>query len=230
MVIKKREDSHYFEEERNKCPNRVDKILYHGTQIEPISKILEGGFKKSFSKYLQHGSGIYFTDSLDYCWFFGGNKNNRANINKIPNIGETFTFIANSIYYNKEDFYRVIDYKHSPLENEINLAYTTGESKTIYGEPDKTKFYGTEYIIRELAQICPILGAKLKRNEYCVIWRDNFFSSKPVYNTIFDDLFKNYLSDRVEYFKQHSELNIYTCQTTEEALDLVEKKNITKLF
>jgi len=61
-------------------------------------------------------------------------------------------------------------------------------------ELDKTKFYGTEYVIWESTQICPFIAAKLKRKEYCVIWRDNNFSSKPVYNNEFDEIFKKFLT------------------------------------
>ena len=43
------EDFDIFEGERAKCPNRVDKILFHGTSIEPISCILTGYFRKSIN-------------------------------------------------------------------------------------------------------------------------------------------------------------------------------------
>ena len=45
-----REDFQTFENERKNCENRVDKILYHGTSIEPISCILTGYFKKSIDR------------------------------------------------------------------------------------------------------------------------------------------------------------------------------------
>ena len=86
LVIIEREDFEKFEKEREKCPNRVEKILYHGTQIEPISCILTGLFRKSVDRCYQHGKGVYFTDLLDYCWFYGGSENNRANKNKIPKV------------------------------------------------------------------------------------------------------------------------------------------------
>ena len=40
LIIIERENFEKFEKEREKCPNRVDKILYHGTSVEPISCIL----------------------------------------------------------------------------------------------------------------------------------------------------------------------------------------------
>ena len=69
LVIIERQDFSKFQNEREKCPNRVEKILYHGTQTEPISCILTGLFRKSEKSGYQHGKGVYFTDLLDYCWF-----------------------------------------------------------------------------------------------------------------------------------------------------------------
>ena len=69
LVLMEREDLEKFEQEREKCPNLIDKILFHGTSIEPISCILTGLFNKSVDRCYQHRKGVYFTDFLDYCWF-----------------------------------------------------------------------------------------------------------------------------------------------------------------
>ena len=121
LVIIEREDFKNFKNGRKNCPNKVEKILYHGTQIEPISCILTGLFKRSEQCCYQHGKGVYFTDLLDYCWFYGGKNNNRENKNKIPKIGDTFTLIACSVYYNQEGFLKVKDYntRIKPGKNEI---------------------------------------------------------------------------------------------------------------
>ena len=50
LVVIEREDFETFEKEREKCPNRVDRILYHGTSIKPISNILTGLYRKSIEK------------------------------------------------------------------------------------------------------------------------------------------------------------------------------------
>ena len=229
MAIMEREDFQIFEKERKNCPNRVDRILYHGTSIEPISCILTGYFRKSTERCYQHGKGVYFTDMLDYCWFYGG-ADNRCNGNKIPKIDDTFTFIASAIYYDKKGFRKVKDYKYTPKKNEINFAYAKEDFSTIKDYPDKSKFYGTEYVIWDLNQICPFIGAKLKRKEFCVIWRDNNFSSKPVYNNQFDQIFKDFLKERLTYIEQYAEFNIYPCETSEEALKLVERKKYNKII
>jgi len=229
LVIMEREDFEKFEEERKNCPNRIDKILFHGTGIEPISCILTGLFKKSVDRHYQHGKGVYFTDFLDYCWFYGGDLNNRVNKNKIPKIDENFTLIACSIYFDKNGFRKVIDYKYTPQRNEINFAYAGAQFETLVN-PDFRKFVGTEYVIWELDQICPFMSAKLKRNEYCVIWRDNNFSSKPIYNNKFDEIFKKFLNERIKYINQVAKYNIYPCETSEEALKLVERKKYNKII
>jgi hypothetical protein len=136
LVIMEREDFQIFEKERKNCPNRVDKILYHGTGIEPISCILTGYFRKSIERCYQHGKGVYFSDTLDYSWYYGGEANNRSNGNRIPGIDETFTLIANLIYYDKKGFRRVIDHLYTPKKNEINFAYAKGDFSTIKGEPN----------------------------------------------------------------------------------------------
>ena len=164
LVIMEREDFERFENERKKCPNREDSILFHGTNIEPISCILTGIFKKSIESGYQHGKGVYFTDLLDYCWFYGG-TNNRINKNKIPKINETFTLIACSTYYDRNGFRQVYDEKYTPKKNEINFAYAREDFSTIEGYPNKHRFYGTEYVIWDLNQICPFIGMKLKRKE-----------------------------------------------------------------
>ena len=231
LVIIERQDFEKFEKEREKCPNRIDKILFHGTSIEPISCILTGLFRKSVDRCYQHGKGVYFTDFLDYCWFYGGQENNRVNKNKIPRIKDNFTLIACSVYFDKKGFRRVIDYKYTPKKNEINFAYAGAKFETIVDpKPNFNKFVGTEYVIWDLDQICPFMSAKLERNEFCVIWRDNNFSSKPIYNNKFDPIFKNFLNERIRYIKQVAKYNIYPCETSEEALRLIERKKYNKII
>ena len=230
LVIMEREDFQTFEKGRKECPKRVDRILYHGTSIEPISCILTGYFRKSIDRCYQHGKGVYFSDMLDYCWFYGGKESNRSNGNKIPEIDETFTFIACSIYYDKKGYRKVKDHKYTPKKNEINFAYAKEDFSTIKEYPDKSKFFGTEYVIWDLEQICPFIGAKLKRKEFCVIWRDNNFSSNPVYNNKFDEIFKKFLKERMKYIEQYAEFNIYPCETSKEALELVNRKKYNKII
>lgn len=60
LAIIERNDYNSFSKERENCDNRVDRILFHGTGIEPISLILTKFFKNSGGCY-PHGKGVYFT-------------------------------------------------------------------------------------------------------------------------------------------------------------------------
>ena len=87
LVIIERQDFEKFEKEREKCPKRVERILYHGTSIVPISGILTGLYWKSLDeKKAIIGPGVYFTDLLDYGWYYGGKDGNRANFKYINRI------------------------------------------------------------------------------------------------------------------------------------------------
>ena len=229
LVIIERENLWKFEEERRKCPNRVDKILYHGTRVEPISSILTEYFKKAKVHY--YGEGVYFTDSLDYCWYYGGNENNRENINKIPKIDETFSFIASSIYYSSEGLKNVNNSEYNPKKNEANLVFANayaGNYELNFPKYEENKQLFKEYVINDLNQICPFIGAKLKRDRFCVVWRDINFSNNQVYDQFYDTFFKNFLKERVEYIENLAKFNIYLFDNSEEALKLIEKKNIIK--
>lgn len=231
LVVMDRPDYDKFENERRNCPNRVDRLLFHGTQIHPISGILTGLFRRSEKAHYQHGKGVYFTDSLDYCWFYGGDVNNRANKNIIPKIGDIFTAISNLVYYSKEGYLKVKDYKTriQPKKNQINFAYAGCLFETVEN-PDFKHFVGTEYVIWDLDQICPFVSIRFRREEYCVIWRDDNFSEKAVYNNKFDEIFKKFLKERMKYIEQTSKFNIYPCKTTEEALNLVRRKKYNKII
>jgi len=230
MTIVDRKDLDSFETNKDNCPNRIDKILFHGTGINPSSKILTNMFIRSEKRCYQHGKGVYFTDSLDYAWYYGG-KDNRDNLKKIPKVDERFILVGSYIYYDKNGFKRVYDHKYNPKKNEINFALADSETKTIFSEqPDKSKFYGTEYVIYDFEQICPFLGCSLKRDEFCVIWRDSNFSPNPVYNNKFDAIFKNFLKKRMEYIQELIKFNVYPCETSEEALELVKRKKYNKII
>ena len=225
LTIVDRKDIEKFEKEKKNCENRKERILFHGTSIKPSGAILTDMFKRSEKAHYQFGKGVYFTDMLDYCWYYGGPNSNRENLNKIPKVGEKFTSVVSLIYYNQNGFKRVYDHKKDPEKNEINFALVDGRTKTILEEnPDKKKFVGREFVINDLNQICPFIGCKLKRNEFCVVWRDINFSPNPVYNNKFDKIFKSFLKDRMDYMRLTSKFNFYPCQTSEEALKIIEKK------
>ena len=84
------------------CPNMIVRNLFHGTQIDPISKIITTGFK--YTKKAFYGMGIYFSDMLDYVSFYAGGKDfasRRDNFNTILPVNETFSCVSAEVYYDK---------------------------------------------------------------------------------------------------------------------------------
>ena len=152
-------------------------------------------------------------------------------MNKIPGIGDTFTAITSMVYYDIKGFMKVNGpyTRKRPGKNEINFAYAAAGSETLE-KPDPKKFYGTEYVIWDKNQICPFISVKFKRDEFCVIWRDDNFSEGAVYNDKFDAIFKQFLKERLKYIKQSAKYNVYPCITTEEALKLVNRKKYNKII
>ena len=96
--------------------------------------------------------------------------------------------------------------------------------------PDKSRFYSREYVLGDKCQILPFISIKVKRNEYCVIWRDVNFSTEDVYHDKYDKIFKGFLKERLDYIHKFAKFNIYPCKTDEEALKLVEKKKFNKII
>ena len=230
IAIIDREDFDTFEKERRNCPNRCEKLLYHGTPIHPASCILTGIFKKSEDAHYQHGKGVYFSDLLDYSWFYGG-ATNRINMDTIPKIGDTFTAVCSLVYYQKEGYLKVNDYETRPIpgKNQINFAYADATFETIEN-PDWRKFVGTEYVVWHLEQICPIISVKFRREEYCIVWRDDNFSKEAIWNNEFDQMFKDFLGECIKYIRQSAKYNVYPCQTTKEALAIIKRKKYNKII
>lgn len=105
------------------------------------------------------------------------------------------------------------------------------KTRALFDEnPDNKKFIGREYVINESNQICSFIDYKFKRNEYCAAWRDVNFSPNPVYNNKFDQNFKAFLKDRLDYMKLTYKFNFYPLETSEEALKIIEMKKFKKII
>ena len=75
------------------------RILYHGSQIDPISKILTSEFKCIRRAF--YGMGIYFNDIIDYVAFYSGGNDfakRRINFGKIVPVYSIFSFIASEVF------------------------------------------------------------------------------------------------------------------------------------
>ena len=156
---------------------------------------------------------------------------NRYNTNKIPDKGKIFTAIASLVYYDKTKLLKVLNYytRPRPGKNEINFALAGSNLETI-DIPYANKFYASEYVVWDLAQICPLISLKFERVEYCIIWRDINFAKVGIYNNEFDPIFKSFLKDCIKYIKQSLKFNLYPCQTTDEAINLIKRKKFNKII
>ena len=249
-IIEKKNRKKYLKA-KQKCRNCETKYLFHGTQIDPISKIVTDGFK--YTRKAFYGMGIYFSDMLDYIAFYCGGKtyeDRRLNFGKTIPVGKTFSCIASEIYYDKRlkkdiynwDYLVKKELDHFPTYEEIKQKYPykmvkkngihfvrvepqKGQVKNkeeIKIEEKKGNFIGTEYVITEMDQILALYGLTLKRSEYLVIWRDPGFSS--------NNQFSKYLQSKIRILNQVVQMNIYYMGTTEKALELINRKKYNKII
>ena len=247
LNILERNDEYIYKQKRNECPNMIKRILYHGTQIDPIAEILTDNFKYSRKPF--YGMGIYFSDMIDYTSFYCGGNNfdgRRDNFGKIIPINNSFSLIASEIFYDKSKLIHIKD-SSLRLNYELNSFPTYNDLKEYFpdkmvqpngihfikvdhdGEPigDNTvlkegQFIGTEYAITELYQIFPIYSLTLKRNEYFVLWRDPNFSE--------GNNFSEYLYQRILFCNYIANMNIYCETSTEEALKFLWRRKYNKII
>ena len=72
ILEKDEEEEEEYKTKTDACPNITKRILYHGSQIDPISKILTDEFK--YTRKAFYGMGIYFSDNIDYIAFYCGEQ------------------------------------------------------------------------------------------------------------------------------------------------------------
>ena len=240
-----------YENAKKNCPNLSTKILFHGTQLGPASKIISSEFK--YAKKAFYGMGIYFTDNLDYVTFYSGGdglKDRRKNFNKIFPSNSTYTFIASEIFYDKSLFkhirdknYHVKELKDFPTYEEIKEKYKDKmvpkngihfitvkadhghileDSIISMTERKNGKFIVNEYVITEKEQILPLYAIKIKRNEYFLLWRDPNFEGNNCYS--------EYLEQRELYANGIAKMNIYIENNTEKALKFIYKRRFNKII
>lgn len=249
LGILERNDEYEYKSKRDTCPNMKKRILYHGSQIDPISCILTDEFK--YTKKAFYGMGIYFSDIIDYIAFYcgGSNFNNRRdNFGKIIPVNSTFSFIASEVFFDQTKFKQIIDdslyvpdFNFFPSYEYIKRNYPDKMIKPngIHfirvdneGDPLKEKdyinlkkeglFFGNEYAITEKYQIFPIYSLTVKRNEYFIIWRDPNFAG--------ENQWSEYLLERKLFCTEKANMNIYFENSTEEALRFLLRRKYNKVI
>ena len=220
---------------KNNCNNRITKLFFHGTKVDAVTGILSNQFFDAQTHIF--GEGVYFTDILDYAWYYAGEVP-RANFNKIPKVGETFTCVASEIYYDSTKLETVYDCRTKDIpvqKNGIRCAFANYRSKILTQmelDEYKNKFVGNEYLITDKSQIMPIYGVTFKRVEYLVIWRDyNFDESNP--NNYSEDLFneiQEFHRKIKKFISREIDSKVYYIENSEEALNLVKRKKYNKII
>ena len=233
------------------CENSVVKLMFHGNQIDPKSKIITEGLL--YSRKAFYGMGIYFSDMLDYISFYYGGETyeeRNNNFGKVLPAGTTFSCIGTEIFYDideKEDVYdwkyHVDELDHFPTYDELMSNYpdkmvenngihfarvepqkgqVIKNEELIYQAKKKGKFIGNEYVITEKSQMLPLYGLTLKRNEYFVIWRDP--------NFVGENKYIEYLENAKIRLYKNGGINVYIESCTEKALNLIKRKKFNKII
>ena len=241
-----------FIEALNECSNTVVRYLFHGTRIDPISKIVTDDF--AYAKRPLFGMGVYFTDLLDYASYYAGGTNledRRSNFGRINSVGEFISCIATEVFYDiekKKNIYnedlvlKEVELNHFPTYDEIKRDYkkymveengvhyvrveaSNGSVKNeekIEADRKLGKFMGIEYVITEMNQMLPLYGLTLKRNEYFVIWRDPVFTIENDYS--------EYLRERRRFIFKQAKMNSFFDSSAERLLEIIKRKKYNKII
>ena len=221
---------------KSACNNIKTKILFHGTNSCCISKILTSQFKDAGVAIF--GPGVYFSDLLDYTWYYADDSeknNNRKNFNRIPEIKETFSFIVSFSYYDKDKFEQVYDnstinmkvpdYGIRHILVDYNSAAISKNEINNYN-----KFKGTEYLISNKNQILPLLSITVERMQYLIVWRDNNFNeSNPNCYSKYEKMLE-YNNKMKNYAAFNFKTKIYYFNESEEALTFIKRKKYNKIL
>ena len=239
-----------FLKEKKNCKNLMAKYLFHGTLIDPISKILTKGF--IYTRKAFYGLGVYFSDMLDYVAFYSGGKDYKSRRSyfgcTLP-INETFSCVSSEVYYDKTKKKNIYDFSlmvndldHFPTYEEIKRDYPdkmvekngvhyariepeygqVRNKEEIISDIKKGKFLGTEYVITEKEQILPLYGLTFKRNEYLIIWRDPHFEGSS--------MFYEFLEEQKLFIYEYAKMNAYFESSIEKALELIQRKKYNKII
>ena len=231
-----RDDTQY-RNGKNYCPNMAKKIVFHGTKSEFISSILGSEFRHAGTHFF--GIGTYFTDLLDYAWFYAAETDNDfekfKNVGRIPQVKESFSFIASEIYYDSSKFEQVYD---RSKENDSVPKYGVRHVLVNHGGapihqtelPTYKRFIGTEYIITETDQILPLLNVTVERVESLIVWRDNNFDpSNPNGYSNFNEMLDFNLKIK-KYAAFNFKTKIYYFYDSNEALNFIKRKKYNKII
>jgi len=219
-------------EEKDKCMNRIEQIVFHGTKLNSAILIVSDQFRDS--RYHKIGKGVYFTDMLDYAWRY--HKGDGSRETNIPKLGDYFSIVATDIYYDKNKIEVVYNNstQSTPVQKfGVRNCYTDYRGTNLGKNVNNSGgLIWKEYLITDKDQILPLYSITLKRVEYLVIWRDfNFNSDNP--NKYSEKIFKEIQEFHRKIKRKlvmEFESKIYYVDNTEEALELIKNKIYNKII
>ena len=252
--ILERDNSEEYLQYQNNCPNINKKILYHYVNTDPY---LNWDFNSlKYSDKTSYGKGFYFSDNLDYLSMYSPYEKSDLNYGKIMPVNSTFSCIASEIFYDKnklkfakdinifmsESIKKILFVKdRMPGPNAIH--YIKIENKNMISsynssnDEEKNNFIGNEYVISEKYQIFPIYALTLKRNEYCVVWRDPHYANKINDNNNIinnnnedDNNYDQFLEDIKKDYMNKTNMNFYYESSIEEALKFILRRKYDKII
>ena len=231
-------DENYISE-KLRCNNIKTKFLFHGTSSWAISRILSDNFKHANTHFF--GIGTYFTDLLDYSWFYAFDSPTSndfgkfRNVGKIPKINDSFSIIVSEIFFDQTKFEQV--YNMDKINEEVQKNGIRYACVDHSGQPinksslqNYNGFIGTEYVITEKNQILPLLSITLERSEFLIIWRDNNFNpSNPNNYSNFKEMLD--FNNRIKkYAAFNLKSKIYYFEESNEALFFIKRKKYNKII
>ena len=233
FVVEKDNDD--YQSGKKNCSNREVKILFHGSTTDGVTGILLSQFHDSKTHIF--GKGVYFTDILDYAWYYSGRNNNKENFYFIPKIGDSFSFIASEIYYDKskkEKVYNCNTRNEEVQKDGLRCAFVNYNTRLLSNKEitNYNGFIGNEFLITEKKQILPLYAITLKRVEYLIIWRDyNFNQNNPNnYNQQIFEKMKKFHENIKKLLLNELNTKIYFMKNTDEAMDLLNRKKYNKII
>ena len=248
-----------FLEKIRKCPNVVIKFLFHGTRIEPIAKILTGGFK--YAKRPLFGMGVYFSDQLDYISFYTGGKSSefeerRKNFGRIIRVNEKISCIASEVYYNSElkkniyddslgfseKEFEELEKKDFPTYDEIITQYK--DRKVMENGVHYVRVDGDDGSVKNIEEInIEEKEGKFIGTEYVItepdqmlplfglsLKRNEYFIVWRDPGFTFENRHSKYLNDRRQFIYKQAKMNGFFDSSAEKLLEIIRRKKYNKII
>ena len=181
-----------------------EKILFHGTTVKAFDKILEENLQ-NFQAASQrndkgwYGRGIYFSNSPQYCVSYTQSK------------GKTVFYLLCCLVKLGRIFH-VTDktYRGKEMRADADTHYAKVDRNGELVQADE-EFSYEEFAVKDSNQICPIVIVGLRRVKRFLVWRD-------------PKVMEGLNATLIELLKQQYDFNIYGCQTSIDALDILARK------